>query len=95
MISYKCGLLQKFQELEIEQATQSGNVKLADELADALFLLQKINNDRLNNMISDYRPLPASRTWGSDPEYANLSKQLVAISEAYSIQDFVDSSKRR
>jgi len=81
-------------EIEIEQAKLTGDFKSADELADALFLLQKINNDRLNNIIAEYRPQPANRTWGGDPEYAHLSKQLVAISEAYSVHDSIDVKRR-
>jgi len=64
-------------------------------LADALYILQRINNQRLTNLIHEYRPQPGNRTWGGDPEYGHLSKQLFAVSEAYNTHETIEGVKRR
>ena len=73
--------------MEIDRAREEGNVRQVDELSDALFVLQRMNSERLSNLITEYQPQPISRTWGADPDYAKLSRQLVQLSETYTVSD--------
>lgn len=56
---------------------------LADELSEALLYVQRKNNERLNDMVAQYRPITTGKHWGNDPDYQQMSKQLKSISDAY------------
>lgn len=62
------------QELEYDQAKARNDNKLAEEIAEALFLLQKNNCENLANMINDYRPAAFSKVWGNDADYNEMLK---------------------
>jgi hypothetical protein len=74
-------------EIEIDQAKEKRDKKKVEELSDALFFLQRMNGERLINIITEYHPQPISKTWGQDPEYSKLSRQLVNLSEQYAIHE--------
>jgi hypothetical protein len=74
-------------EIEIDQAKEKGDKKKVEELSDALFLLQRMHGERLINIITEYHPQPISKTWGQDPEYSKLSRQLVNLSEQYAVHE--------
>jgi len=52
---------------------------LAEELAEALFILQKYNSENLVDMINNYRPSAFGKTWGNDAEYVEMVKNLGTI----------------
>lgn len=74
-----------------EEARDSGDFKKASELADALYFLQRMHSDRLNDLIAEYKPEPFSKAWGSDPEYIALSKQLNTMAETLDAVELTDS----
>jgi hypothetical protein len=55
--------------------------KLAEEIAEALFILQKANGESLASMISDYRPAAFGKVWGNDADYHEMVKQF-AVADA-------------
>ena len=84
--------------MELEDAKEKGDTKVVEEIASALFLLQKLNGDKLAAMIGGYKPQAISRVWGSDPDYANLARQLTNIAETYNtdhIEHPQTNSKKR
>ena len=64
--------------MECDQAKAQGDTKLAEELAEALFILQKSNSENLSDMINSYRPSAFSKVWGNDAEYNDMVKQFTA-----------------
>lgn len=60
--------------MEYDQAKARKDNKLAEEIAEALFLLQKNNAENLANMINDYRPAAFSKVWGNDADYNEMLK---------------------
>eukprot|EP01033_Poteriospumella_lacustris_P013212 gene13212-9462_t len=70
-------------ELELEQARERGDAKLIDELSDALLYIQRMNNEKLNDLVNSYRPTLFGKHWGNDPDYIQMSKQLKNISDAF------------
>lgn len=66
--------------MEYDQAKAHNDHKLAEEIAEALFLLQKSNGENLSNMISEYRPAAFSKVWGNDADYNEMLKTF-AIDE--------------
>jgi hypothetical protein len=75
------------QELEYDQAKAHGDVKLAEEIAEALFILQKSNCENLSDIISSYKPSAFSKVWGNDAEYQDMVKQFGAGLEDVSLED--------
>ncbi len=69
------------QELEYDQAKAKGERKLAEEIAEALFILQKANCENLSDIINSYRPAAFSKVWGNDAEYNEMVKQFGAAME--------------
>jgi hypothetical protein len=69
------------QELEYDQAKAKGEHKLAEEIAEALFILQKANCENLSDIINSYRPAAFSKVWGNDAEYNEMVKQFGAAVE--------------
>ncbi len=59
---------------------ESGDTTQANHLAGALYFLQRMNADRLNDLMNDYRPEPFTKNWGADPEYKQLMRQLHTMS---------------
>lgn len=80
------------QELDLEQAKLNNDIKLAEELSEALFYLQRLHNDKLNAMVSSYRPQLFGKNWGQDPDYQQMSKQLKSISDAFHAASLNDST---
>jgi hypothetical protein len=80
-------------EIEIDQAREKGDLKLVEELTDALYVLQRINSEKLMNLITEYQPQTGTKSWGSDPDYTKLSRQLVALAESYAIHE--ESSQKK
>jgi hypothetical protein len=71
-------------ELEIEQAREQGNAKLVEDLSEALYYLQRLHNNRLNDFITQYRPQTFNgKNWGQDPDYQQMTKQLKIISDSF------------
>jgi hypothetical protein len=66
-----------------------------EELSDALFILQRMNAEKLSNMVTEYQPQPFSKSWGSDPEYAKLSRQLLNLAETYTVPESQEILKKR
>lgn len=81
-----------FQELDLEQAKLNNDAKLVEELSEALFYLQRLHNDKLNAMVSSYRPQLFGKNWGQDPDYQQMSKQLKSISDAFHAASLNDST---
>lgn len=75
------------QELEYDQAKAKGDTKLAEEIAEALFILQKANSENLADMITAYRPAAFSKVWGNDAEYHDMVKQFGAGLDDVSADD--------
>ena len=75
-------------ELELEKAVEDNDKQLAEELSEALYLLQRLNGDKLGGMISSYKPQAFGRNWAEDADYAKLSKELTHIAETYNTTDF-------
>lgn len=69
--------------MELEQARERGDSKLIDELSDALLYIQRMNNEKLNDLVNSYRPTLFGKNWGNDPDYIQMSKQLKNISDAF------------
>eukprot|EP00981_Chlorochromonas_danica_P001446 scaffold300_cov173-Ochromonas_danica.AAC.14 len=66
-------------ELAYEEARERGDFRQAAELAEARYFLQRLHAERLQHLIDNYKPEFTSRTWGNDPEYALMVKQLNAM----------------
>lgn len=67
----------------------------ASELGNALYYTQRMNADRLTGLISDYRPEPFTKNWGTDPDYVQLMKQLHNILPAGdSLDEVHDGGKK-
>lgn len=75
------------QEIEIDKAKDAGDRKLEEELQEALYLLQKLHGEKLSGMIAGYKPQLFSKSWGGDPDYIRLSKELTHIAETYNTTD--------
>lgn len=71
------------QELEYDQAKAHNDHKLAEEIAEALFILQKSNSENLVDMITNYRPSAFGKTWGNDAEYVEMVKNLGTINHSH------------
>jgi hypothetical protein len=84
-----------FKEIELDQAKENGDLKLQSELSDALFVLQRLNSERLTNLITDYQPALSGKNWGPDPEHAKLSRRLVKLAESYALPDNDQANKRK
>jgi len=67
------------QELEYDQAKARNDTKLAEELAEALFILQKSNCENLTDIINNYRPSAFGKTWGNDADYVEMVRNLGTV----------------
>lgn len=85
----------QFQELEIEQAEADGNQGLVEELKDALYVLQRVNAEKIDSIITGYQPEPFNRAWGTDPDYAQLVKEISTIAEKYNDPDYELKEKKK
>ncbi len=79
----------------MEAAKEKGDVKLVEEISTALFLLQKLNGDKLSSMISSYKPQTISRVWGGDPDYNKLARELSNIAEAYNTEHLEPHTRKK
>ena len=52
---------------------------MAEEIAEALFILQKANAENLSDMINEYRPAAFGKVWGNDADYNDMVKNFAAI----------------
>jgi len=69
-------------ELEHEQAIAKNDIHLADEISEALFILQKENNDKLNNMILEYKPSAGvNKSWMYDSDYKEMLKNISILED--------------
>lgn len=63
-------------------------MKLAEEIAEALFILQKSNCENLSDIINNYRPSAFGKVWGNDAEYQDMVKRFGAgLEEVASDED--------
>ncbi len=67
--------------MELEQAKESNDHKLADELGEALYLVQKMNAHKLKDVLTEYQPAPFGKTYGADPDYMSMLRNLQDITE--------------
>lgn len=49
---------------------------MAEELAEALYLVQKVNGDKLRKILVDYQPAGLGKNWGNDSDYNNMLRNL-------------------
>ena len=81
--------------MELDDAREKNDQQLIEELSDALFLLQKLNGEKLASMIGGYKPQAISRVWGADPDYSILARQLSNIAEAYNTDHITESIRKK
>ena len=67
--------------MEYEQSLEKNNPRESEEIAEALYLLQKLHQEKLNDIVSDYRPSAFGKAFGADPDYAEMVKTFDAIAD--------------
>lgn len=87
--------------MELEQARSNGDKKTAEELAEALYLVQKVNGDKLKKMLVEYQPAGLGKNWGNDADYNNMLRNLNDITSggprngSKKVDLFVQKKKKR
>lgn len=85
----------------MEQAKANGDKKVVEELSEALYLVQKVNGDKLKKMLVDYQPSGLSKNWGNDGDYNNMLRNLNDITSGgprhstKKVDLFVQKKKKR